>query len=176
MTITFKTILVATDFSEPSKVAVAYGRALAEAFQASLHVLHVVDEATLRGVVGEGYIGPAPTFPQREHVIEQEARDELACLFSEGDRDKLKPHLTVVTGGAVAQILQYAQQQNVDLIVMGTRGRGGISHLLLGSVAEEVVRKSPCPVLVVHQHQHEIVNLGAQRVLSTSRSDAQTGQ
>jgi len=176
VTITLKTILVATDFSEPSKAAVTYGRALAEAFHASLHVLHVLDDATLRGVVGEGYIGPAPTFPQREQAIEQEARDELDHLFSEAERGKLKTHLTVLTGGAVPQILRYAQEQKIDLIVMGTRGRGGISHLLLGSVAEEVVRRSPCPVLVVHQHQHEVVNLGAQGVRSMSRSDAQTDE
>ena len=121
MTIAFKTILVATDFSEPSKQAVTYGRALAEAFHASLHVLHVLDDATLRGVVGEGYIGPAPTFPQREQAIEQEAHDELTYLFSETERDRLNPHLAVVTGGAVAEILRYAQQEKIDLIVMGDR-------------------------------------------------------
>lgn len=168
VTVTFKTILVATDFSEPSNVAVTYGKALAEAFHASLHVLHVLDDAALRGVVGEGYIGPAPTFPQREPAIEQEARDELTDLFSQAERDKLKAHLTVVTGGAVAEILRYARREKIDLIVMGTRGRGGIPHLLLGSVAEEVVRKSLCPVLVVHPHQHDVANLGAQGVISAS--------
>lgn len=176
MTVTLKTILVATDFSEPSNVAVTYGRALAEAFHASLHVLHVLDDVTLRGVVGEGYIGPAPTFPQREQAIERDARDELDSLFSDADRDKLKAHVTVATGGAIAEILRYAQEHKIDLVVMGTRGRGGLSHLLLGSVAEEVVRKSPCPVLVVHDRQHDVANLGAREVRSVSRSDAPTGE
>jgi nucleotide-binding universal stress UspA family protein len=168
MTITFKTILVATDFSEPSNVAVQYGRALTEAFHASLHVLHVLDDATLSGVVGEGYIGPAPTFPQREQAIEQEARDGLNDLFSKVEREALKAHLTVMTGGVVAEILRYAQEHKIDLIVMGTRGRGGIPHLLLGSVAEEVVRKAPCPVLVVHHHQHDVANLGAKDIIRVS--------
>ena len=175
MAITLKTVLVATDFSEPSNVAVTYGRTLAEAFHASLHVLHVLDDVTLRGGVGEGYIGPAPTFSQREQAIEQEARDELNYLFSDAERDKLKAHVTVATGRAVAEILRYAQEQKIDLVVMGTRGRGGLSHLLLGSVAEEVVRKSPCPVLVVHDHRHDAANLDARTALDVSRADAQTG-
>lgn len=168
MTTTLKAILVATDFSEASNVAVMYGRALAEAFHASLHVLHVLDDATLRGVVGEGYIGPAPTFPEREQAIEQEARDELDSLFSKAERDKLNVHLTVITGAAITEILRYAVEHQIDLVVMGTRGRGGLSHLLLGSVAEEVLRKSPCPVLVVHDRRHDVANLDAQGVTSVS--------
>ena len=174
MSISLTTILVATDFSEPSNVAVTYGRTLAEAFHASLHVLHVLDDVTLRGVVGEGYIGPAPTFPEREWAIEREARDELDSLFSSAERDTLKAHLAVATGGAIAEILRYAEEHKIDLIVMGTRGRGGLSHLLLGSVAEEVVRKSPCPVLVVHDRQRDMTHPGAREVLRVSRPDAPT--
>ena len=163
MTLTFKSILVATDFTEPANVVVAYGRALAEAFHASLHVLHILDDAALRGVVDEGYISPAPNVP-REQAIERDSHDDLDHLFSESEPDNLRAHLAATTGDAVAGILRDAQEHDIDLIVMGTRGRDGI----LGTAAEEIVRKSPCPVLVVHHHQHDLANLGVKAVFSVS--------
>jgi nucleotide-binding universal stress UspA family protein len=160
MTLIFKSILVATDFTEPANVVVAYGRALAEAFHASLHVLHVLDAAALGG--DEGCIGPAPNIPRRAQAIERDAHDDLNHLFSESEGDNLRAHLAATTGDAVDGILRDAQEHDIDLIVMGTRGRDGI----LGSAAEEVVRKSPCPVLVVHHPQHDLINLGVEAVSS----------
>jgi len=147
---TFNKILVPTDFSEPSHAALNCARELVQAFGGSLHVIHVLEDSELRGVVGEGYIGPSPTLPQREGLMEQAARDQLERLFDETDRKRLDTHLGVVTGDPVHEILWYAQQHDIDLVVMGTHGRTGIAHVLLGSVAEHVVRKSVCPVLTMH--------------------------
>src|SRR5262245_11532245 len=156
MTLTIKSILVATDFTEPANVVVAYGRALARAFHASLHVLHVLDAAALAGDRDEAYIGPPPNLHRRARAIERDTHDDLNPLFSESDGGNLRAHLAGTTGDAVAGILRDAQEHSIDLIVMGTRGPDGI----LGNAAEEVVRNSLCPVLVVHHHQHELVNPG----------------
>jgi len=156
MTKAISNILVPTDFSDPSDAALNYGRELARTFGAALHVLHVLDEAEMRGVVGAGYIGPSPTLPGREHFVEHGVRDRLDHLFEEPDRRQLDAHVRAVTGEPVSEILRYAQEQKIDLVVMGTHGRTGIAHMILGSVAEHVVRKSPCPVLTVHGPRHEL--------------------
>jgi len=156
MTRAISNILVPTDFSDPSGAALNHGRELARAFGASLHVLHVLDDAEMRGVVGAGYIGPSPTLPRREQLVEQAVRDRLNDLFDESDRHRLNVHVRAVTGTPVSEILRYAQEQKIDLMVMGTHGRTGIAHLILGSVAEHVLRKSPCPVLTVHGPQQEL--------------------
>jgi nucleotide-binding universal stress UspA family protein len=116
----------------------------------------VLDEAEMRGVVGAGYIGPSPTLPGREHFVEHEVRDRLNHLFEEPDRRQLDAHVRTVTGEPVSEILRYAQEQKIDLVVMGTHGRTGIAHLILGSIAEHVLRKSPCPVLTVHGPRREL--------------------
>jgi nucleotide-binding universal stress UspA family protein len=127
MVISLKQILVPTDFSEPSEVAVRYAKALAEAFQASLHVLHVIEDPYLYGWSAEGYI---PSLPTLRDEMEKTARDMLGKTLREAD---------------------------VDLIVLGTHGRAAIAHMLMGSVAEKVVRKAPCPVLTVRRPEHEFV-------------------
>lgn len=156
MTRAISNILVPTDFSDPSDAALNYGRELARTFGASLHVLHVLDDAEMRGVVGAGYIGPSPTLPQREQLIEQGVCDRLDDLFEESDRRQLNAHVKAVIGEPVGEILRYAQEQKIDLVIMGTHGRTGIAHMILGSVAEHVVRKSSCPVLTVHGPRHEL--------------------
>ena len=140
MTRPISNILVPTDFSDPSDAALNYGRELARAFGAALHVLHVLDDAEMRGVVGAGYIGPSPTLPRREHLVEQAVHDRLDDFFDESDRRRLNVHVSAVSGQPVGEILRYAQEQKIDLMVMGTHGRTGIAHLLLGSVAEHVLR------------------------------------
>jgi nucleotide-binding universal stress UspA family protein len=156
MTRAISNILVPTDFTDPSDAALNYGRELARAFGAALHVLHVADYAETCGVVGAGYIGPSPTLSRREQLVTQAVRDRLNDLFDESDRRRLNVHVSAVTGEAVREILRYTHEQKIDLMVMGTRGRTGIAHLILGSVAEHVLRKSPCPVLTVHGPQQEV--------------------
>lgn len=154
--ITIKTILTPTDFSETSDVAVGYGRALAETFRSSLHLLHVIPDPSVgSGEVAGEFAGFSPV-DLREHW-RQGARKRLNEVFSEDDQKKLQLQTEVRAGHPFLEILRYAKDQNVDLIVMGTHGRGPVSHMLMGSVAEKVVRKAACPVLTVRHPQHEFV-------------------
>ena len=152
--ISLKTILVATDFSEPSEVAVRYGRALAAAFHASLHVLHVVPDSLALpwATMADGL---AMADVQRQW--EREASERLQRLLPESERDALRTVLVTRSGDPVRQVTAYANQIEADLVVLGTHGRGPVAHMLMGSVAERVVRTAPCPVLTVRHPQHEFI-------------------
>ena len=166
--IAIKNVLVATDFSECSDAALAYGRALAGTFGARLHVLHVVEFAGAADVMGIG--GYAVTLPNLYKELEDSARQRLDQLISESDCRILGAKVQLVTGETPAHaIVEYAKAEPIDLIVVGTHGRRGISHLVMGSVAEKVVRVAPCPVLTVRHLEREFV------VPSASSGSASTG-
>lgn len=153
--IALKKILVATDFSEPSEAALAYGRELARNFGASLTVLNVVDNILTRAYGADGMV-LADSELQRE--IEAGAQKQVdALLFGEDRRDLRAVGVTVTSNSPAAAIVTYARDLAIDLIVMGTHGRGAVAHLLMGSVAERVVRTAPCPVLTVRHPEHEFV-------------------
>lgn len=149
-------ILVATDFGEAADAALTYGRALARAFDATLHVLHVADNVYMRNLGGEAYVGPLPGALQRD--VDAEARRRLHELTVDDDVSPLPtvPALRTSTAPAL-EIAAYATEHDIDLIVIGTHGRGAIGHLLMGSVAERVVRIAPCPVLTVRHPEHDFV-------------------
>jgi len=153
--IALKKILVATDFSEPSDAALAYGRELARTFGASLTVVHVVDNILTRAYGTDGVVLVDPEL-QRE--IETSAQRQVDSLLFDEDRQALGAVGLVITSTSPsAAIVTYAHDASVDLIVMGTHGRGAIAHLLMGSVAERVVRIAPCPVLTVRHPEHDFV-------------------
>ena len=130
-------ILVPTDFSRPSEQALAYARSLAQRFGASLHLLHVVNRPLLaEGLAAEAFIDESSDMVE---VAQQRLRKQAPDAAS----------ANAVFGYAAKSIVQHASQLGVDLIVMGSHGRTGIAHILLGSVAEAVVRTAPCPVLTV---------------------------
>jgi universal stress protein A len=134
-------ILVPTDFSRPSELALKYAHDLAKQFGASLHLLHVVNRPLLaEGLAAEAFISSAQEIGS-DMVREAEAR--LRKLVPEA------ASADVVFGYAAKAIVECASQLGVDLIVIGSHGRTGIAHLMLGSVAEAVVRTAPCPVLTV---------------------------
>lgn len=139
----FTTIIVPTDFSYASDAALGYARLLAARFGASLHLLHVVDEA---GSWSEVYAA----IPDIQDRLSLDAARRLeamaACL-----PPPLQATSAVVCGAPVSTIVKEAESKGADLIVMGTHGRRGVGHLLLGSVAERVVRLAPCPVLTVRE-------------------------
>jgi nucleotide-binding universal stress UspA family protein len=120
-------ILVAIDFSAASERALAAARDYARTFGARLHLLHVV---------------PPTTDPRPSPGLEA-----LAASI----RDGLTVETAVTAGLPAAQIVRYAERRGVDLVVVGTHGRTGVTRALLGSVAEAVVRSAPCPVLTVPQ-------------------------
>lgn len=135
-------------------MAVTYGRVLAEAFGARLHLLHVVPEAM-------ALPWAAATDGASLGDIQQQWEKEAAGRLQAAAPADLKTadRVTLVTraGDPVTEIIGYATDHEVDLVVLGTHGRGFVAHVFLGSVAERVVRLAPCPVLTVRHPQHEFV-------------------
>lgn len=151
--VVLKNILVATDFSEPSAVAMAYGRDLARSYGAALHVLHVVEDVSLRFGPEVGFVGP-----DMQKDFEKMARRDLDAAITDDDKNTLKVVSAVETYVNVAHgVTDYAARNAIDLIVVGTHGRGVIKKFLMGSVAERVVRTAPCPVLAVREHEREFI-------------------
>lgn len=148
-------ILVATDFSEPSDAALAYGRELARSFAAQLVVLHVVENTLTGAVAANGFVF---TDPELQSAVEAAGQRRVEDLITVEDRVVLRAHADIVTSNAPADaIVQYAKDSGIDLMVLGTHGRGVVAHFLLGSVAERVVRTAPCPVLTVRRPEREFV-------------------
>ena len=145
----FARILVPTDFSDTSDSALDYARKIAERFGSSLHLLHVVEGPFAAGPAGaELYIPEAPAVQAAQF---EEARIRLQVRLHTGEGREPRETSEIVTGACARAILDVARDRGFDLIVMGTHGRSGVAHLLLGSVAEKVVRDAACPVLTVHE-------------------------
>ena len=142
---TYSRILIPIDFSELSQEALRQACDLARRFDAELHLVHVLEtwlEAPRLSADSR------PRF--NELLAEQQARAKRS--LDELPDPRLGPKLAVrrvLTGNAAREIVKYADASGIDLIVLGTHGRTGMSHWMMGSVAEKVVRLAPCPVLVV---------------------------
>ena len=144
---TLKRILLPTDFSDTAQHALGYAREMAERFGAEVHVLYVVpDPAPQDWAVGAA----APVVSDLLEKWEVDAERRLGEIALDG----IETVRAIRIGHAFVEIVRYATDNTIDLIVMGTHGRGPVKHLLLGSVAEKVVRKAPCPVLTVRQPGH----------------------
>jgi universal stress protein A len=150
-------ILVPTDFSPPSAGALDYARDLAQQFGASLHLLHIAN----RPLLAEGLAAEALISEEFESDMVRETQVRMCKLAPEA------ASTDVVFGYAHKSIVDWASRLGADLIVMGSHGRSGIAHLMLGSVAEAVVRTAPCPVLTVRHptarqwtsREHETVRM-----------------
>jgi len=151
--IDLKKILYPSDFSEHSLCALPYARELSGRFGAELHCLHVVDEAT-QYWVGTGDTAVPIVVPLEEltGTAEKQMAQFVADNFGE-DGAGIVSH--VVSGRPFIEIIHYAQEQEIDLIVIATHGHGALASMLMGSVTEKVVRKCPCPVLTVRHKEHK---------------------
>jgi nucleotide-binding universal stress UspA family protein len=147
--IALKRILVPHDFSETSEAAVQYGIALARTFGAQLYFLHVGEKAQ-SDFETEFPLG-------LEGAIEDAVRERLLKIVTPHEQAELRPEFTLRPGNAASEIVSFAKEKNIDLIVMGTHGRGFVGHVVMGSVAEKVVRTAPCPVLSVRGLAHAFV-------------------
>jgi universal stress protein A len=161
-------ILVATDFSAPSGVALNYGRDLARAYDATLHVVHVIQD--LIALHGDQIEFAAADV---ERSLEAAAGRELDAAITSSDRDSLHVRATIRRSPSIAHaITEYAKDNAVDLIIVGTHGRGGLQRLLIGSVAERVMRTAPCPVLIVRTPERDFIDTPAVSAAGDSRSEA----
>ena len=138
-------ILVPTDFAPASDAALACARNLAEKYGARLSMLHILTNPEATGVwTPEMYI---PASVEARERLARDAQERVESVLTAEDRLRTDVTIQVRIGSVAEHILEFAREQRVDLIVMGTHGRRGLSHLLLGSVAEHVLRSAPCPVL-----------------------------
>jgi len=140
----FKKIICPIDFSAFTEEILAYAVNIAKKFEAELHLMHVTPNLN--------YFTPYESFltPENLVAIERNIEKEVDKDFEEVCKNIDIPIKKVTkTGVTFVEIIDYIKEEAIDLVVMGTHGRSGIEHILIGSVAEKVVRKSPCPVLTV---------------------------
>jgi nucleotide-binding universal stress UspA family protein len=159
-----KNVLVSTDFSPIADAALDYGRALARTFASRLHVLHVVDDFASKLAYADAAMpGFAPAALQAD--IERAAGKDLEALVTTDDRRELQAIAVLKVGRSIAQeITDYARDASIDIIVIGATGRGAIDRMLMGSVADKVIRRAPCPVLTIRQPEREFVKPDALQV------------
>lgn len=141
----FKTILFATDFSESSDYAFQYAYSLAKKFNARLLLVHVINEP----VDLRGFYVPHISFEKLEEEIEEGAQKMMEKFCRTHIRDYDNYESIIVPGIPYDEIIKKATDNSADLIVLATHGRTGLDHVLFGSTAEKVVRKSPVPVMTI---------------------------
>ena len=149
-------ILVPTDFGPTSGLALRYGRELARNFGSALHVLHAISDLVTLHTLPPTYVTDIAGL-QREREVAARDRLDTELNSGPGATGIKTTRVVVMSATPAAAIVSYADEHHIDLIVMGTHGRGAVAHLLLGSVAEKVVRTAPCPVLTVRNSQPEFV-------------------
>jgi nucleotide-binding universal stress UspA family protein len=135
----YSRILIPTDGSEFSKEAAAHGLALAKLTGAEVTSLFVVDDGT--------YLNLGPIITDLTQTLEEEGKKAVAYVKAEGEKMRVKVKTRIERGSAPLVIIK--DSKDFDLIVMGTHGRSGVSKLVMGSVAEKVVKSAGCPVLIV---------------------------
>jgi nucleotide-binding universal stress UspA family protein len=139
-----KRILVPVDFSEPSLAALRFAIDLARTLKARLEIVHAVEAVTYAPMIGS-----AVDLDKFREEQERSAQRRLAVLAADLRKRRVRCRTTLRIGAAASTIVDLAKRSGADLIVMATEGRHGVGRLLLGSVAERVVRSAECPVLTV---------------------------
>jgi nucleotide-binding universal stress UspA family protein len=149
--VTFKRILVTTDFSPSSARALEYAAALAAPFDAAVTLLHIAEAGSI------GYEHGTPDFPRMESQLRIAAKKQIAECLKRNVAVEIKVGRGGPFGGkrAYHEIVETARKERADLIVISTHGYSGLDRLIMGSTAERVVRHAPCPVLVVRAREHE---------------------
>jgi nucleotide-binding universal stress UspA family protein len=148
---TLKRILVPIDFSDCSKKALQYALPLAKEHAATLTLLYVVPSS-----YGAGEYGGID-YASLQMTMKEDGEKGLAKLAREEVRGEVSTNTLVQVGSPSREIIESARSLPADLIVISTRGRTGLKHVFLGSVAEQVVQRAPCPVFVVREREHEIL-------------------
>ena len=160
-----KRILVPTDFSTAADIALGYAIDFAKRYEGSLELLHVVEDTYLSHGYPDGYFAELPGIHQK---VRAESERQLGVLSARCRAAGVTATTQVVDGRPAREIVQIAEKMGADLIVMGTHGRSGIAHFLMGSVAEHVVRTAPCPVFTVRDTAHVADVIAAEQRLAQS--------
>jgi nucleotide-binding universal stress UspA family protein len=156
-------ILVPVDFSEPSRKALNYAVSFAKLFKAEVLLLHAVEPPST----------PPETILTDSNLVNADVEKAAKKRLTEWSKEvelRTAVRATVRVGNPHFQILEEAKSGNVDLIVMGTKGRTALAHLFIGSTAERVVRHAPCPVMVVRERERDFVQIAEN--VNTFRAEA----
>ena len=146
----FKKILCPVDFSEFTDEILEYAVNIAQKYNSELHLIHIIPNLN--------YFTPYESFftPENLIVVEKNMETEVNKDFDELMKKINVPAKKIIKNGAAfVEIINYARTESMDLIIIGTHGRTGLEHILIGSVAERVLRKSPCPVLTVRPRSRQ---------------------
>ena len=162
MTRGFARSLVPIDFSSPSEAALATAEALARQFGAAIHLIHVLEDPYVTAAYASDVYAYVPG--GLKESWRKEAQTQLDALLDSHGKEPFYVTTSVMFGSPAKAIVDYARDNAMNLIVMGTHGRGGFAHLLLGSVTERVVRTAGCPVLTVRGTPAAFATLNANAV------------
>lgn len=141
-------LLVPIDFSANSKNALLYSSALAQPFDAELHLLYVIEPIIYSPDFSMGQIA-LPSIDT--HEMEVRSREEMQKLVKTQLPDSIRSKITVRIGKPFSEIIDYAKQEDIDVIVISSHGHSSVEHILFGSTSEKVVKKAPCPVLTLRE-------------------------
>ena len=144
-------ILCPIDFSAPSRNALRYAHEFAKAMNAKITVMHVIQPQPIAADINVPYV-------PLEAEIEQSAKEDLARIVKEETQAGVVVEPVIAFGLPSECIIAQAQKEEVDVIILGTHGRTGISRLLMGSTTENVIRHATCPVLVVKASEKEFIS------------------
>ncbi|NMW20635.1 MAG: universal stress protein [Chlorobiaceae bacterium] len=144
------TILCPVDFSDASRKAIRYTEEFAGNLSASVYLLNVVEPRPMAVDVSLNYV-------PFEADLEKAAKDDMEVILEEFHRKGFKAEYGVVIGNPADSILEKIEELNINLVIMGSHGKKGLSRLIMGSVAETVVRKANCPVLIVKSEEKEFI-------------------
>jgi nucleotide-binding universal stress UspA family protein len=147
--INLKNILCPVDHSDCSKEALRYAVSFAMKDNSKLYLLHVIDIRAF----DESIDTMTPQIPDDETL--KQLKTKLLDCIPEEIRDDMNVEALVVQGIPFVEIIGTAKENDIDMIVIGSHGRTGITHMMMGSVSEKVVRKAPCPVLTVRKSDHK---------------------
>jgi nucleotide-binding universal stress UspA family protein len=145
-------ILFPTDFSDHSKHAFSYALSFAKEYGANICMVHVIEDVQY---LANAYMFDVPMMPSFADVEQNRLKEMQEFIDREVTDSDIQVQKVVRHGRPFVEIIQIARDENVDLIVIATHGRGGLEHVLFGSTAEKVVRKAPCPVLSIRLPGHE---------------------
>lgn len=151
--IVLRQILVPIDFSDNSKKALRYAIPFAQQFNAAITVVYVVEPAVFPSDFGFGQMN----FPDVEKEMNEKAETELKQIIADLN-SPVTVTPVVASGIPFVEVTTFADENDIDLIILATHGRTGVEHILFGSTAEKIIRKAPCPVLVVRSEEHEFID------------------
>ncbi|MFN3530915.1 MAG: universal stress protein [Candidatus Brocadia sp.] len=150
--INIKNILCPIDYSVYSEMALKYAIEFAEKYEAKLYLMHVLDIRVYDISDPDLY---NVSIVDTETI--EKLRERLLRCVNEDTKGRIPVEAIIIQGVPFAEIIKASRDYKIDLIVLGTHGRTGLSHAIMGSVAEKVVRKAPCPVLTIRHPEHDFI-------------------